>query len=314
VEVKHFTYKDIGELRQAAAELGAVHVRFEDDSATVSRTLARTVRAGRVTIGNSMAVQPMEGCDGTLDGRPDELTWRRYERFARGGCKLIWFEATAVREEARANVRQLWLHRDNVADYARLLEMIRRVHREVWGNADDLLVPIQLTHSGRYSVPKRIIAYHNPHIDRKTATPADQPPISDADLAALEDDYVETARLAVQAGFQALDLKVTHGYLLSELMGAKTREGCYGGPLENRTRFIRNVIGKIRAALGGGVMLCMRLGCFDGVPYGRDPQTGLGVPCDFEVPYPYGFGVNPDNPLMEDLGEVKQAIAWFRQW
>ena len=311
--MRHFLYKTLDELRRAAEERGCTHVVFEDDPEAVKSVLARPVAGRGFRTGNSMAIQPMEGCDGTLDGRPDELTFRRYDRFARGGAKLIWFEATAVREEVRANTRQLWIRPENVGEFARLLEMIRRVHAEEWGTADDLLIPIQLTHSGRYSVPRRIIAYHNPYIDAKTNTPPDYPVITDDELERLEDDYVEAARLALEAGFRAVDVKATHGYLLSELLGAKTREGCYGGPLENRTRFIRNVAGKIRAAFGSRLILVMRLGCFDGVPYSRDAETGLGVPCNFETPYPYGFGVNPENPLEPELTEVKQAIAWFRE-
>jgi 2,4-dienoyl-CoA reductase-like NADH-dependent reductase (Old Yellow Enzyme family) len=229
---------------------GAAHVRFTASPDEVRQVLARPVRVGAFTVGNSIAIQPMEGCDGTLDGNPGELTWRRYERFARGGAKLIWFEATAVREDGRANTRQLWITPRNVADFARLLARVREVHREHWGSADDLLVPIQLTHSGRYSVPRRIIAYHNPHIDRKTGTPPDYPAIADDELERLEDDYVSAAGLALEAGFQAVDIKAVHGYLISELLGAKTRDGRYGGPLENRLRFIRNMIGKLRAAFG----------------------------------------------------------------
>jgi 2,4-dienoyl-CoA reductase-like NADH-dependent reductase (Old Yellow Enzyme family) len=312
--MKHFTYKTLDELRRAAEQLGASDVCFEPDPVRVREALGRKVRVGRLTIGNSIAIHPMEGCDGTPDGRPGELTWRRYERFAEGGAKLLWFEATAVREDGRANTRQLWITQQNVNDYARLVERIRAVHREAWGQTSDLFIPVQLTHSGRYSVPVKTIAYHNPFIDEKSAVPPDYPQISDGDMERLEDDYVAAAKLGVEAGFDGIDLKVTHGYLLSELMGAKTREGCYGGPLENRTRFVRNVTGKIRAAVGPGPLLCMRLGCFDGVPYSRDPQTGEGVPCDFPVPYPYGFGVNPDNPLEPELTEVKRAIQCFRQW
>jgi 2,4-dienoyl-CoA reductase-like NADH-dependent reductase (Old Yellow Enzyme family) len=311
--MKHFTYRTLSELRQAAEALGARSVEFEESAEEVKALLARKVRVGPATVGNSLAIHPMEGCDSTPDGRPDELTWRRYERFARGGAKLIWFEATAVREDGRANPRQLWLRPDNASDYARLVARILELHRERFGTADDLLMPCQLTHSGRYSVPRRIIAYHNPHIDRKSGTPPDSPVISDGEIERLEDDFAAAAKLAVAAGFKALDVKVTHGYLMSELLGAKTRPGRYGGPLENRVRMARNVIGKIRAAVGGGVMIAMRLGCFDGVPYFRDPETGLGAPCDFETPYPYGFGVNASNPLEPDLAEVKQAIQWFRE-
>ncbi len=312
--MRNFTYKTLSELRRAAEDLGASHVRFEEDPERLKELLARPVKVAGFMVGNSMAIHPMEGCDGTLDGRPGELTGRRYQRFATGGAKLIWFEATAVREDGRANTRQLWITPNNVSDYARLLAEIRREHRSRWGSDDDLLIPIQLTHSGRYSVPDRIIAYHNPWIDRKSGTPPEQPPISDLELERLEDDYVAAASLALEAGFQAIDLKTTHGYLLSELMGAKSREGPYGGPLENRLRFIRNVIGKIRAAFGDRLLLCMRLNCFDGVPYLRNPQTGIGQPCDYSVPYPHGFGVDPNDPLREDLTEVKQAVRFLQQW
>ena len=54
-----------------------------------------------------------------------------------------------------------------------LLETMRRAHREQFGSADDLLIPMQLTHSGRYSVRRRIIAYHNPFIDAMTGTSPD---------------------------------------------------------------------------------------------------------------------------------------------
>jgi len=309
--MRHFTYRSLEDLEAAARQLGAAHVRFVHEKPRVQELLRRPVRVGDFTVGNSMAIHPMEGCDGTLDGRPGELTWRRYERFARGGAKLVWFEATAVREYGRANTRQLWLNEKTADDFARLVEMMRRAHSEEWGSAGDLLIPLQLTHSGRYSHPVRVIAYHNPLIDQKTGTSPDYPVISDDELERLEDVYVETAGLALRAGFDAVDIKATHGYLLSELLGAKTREGRYGGPLENRTRFIRNVLGKIRAKYGRRIRLCMRLGCFDGVPFVRDEKTGVGRPLPYPVPYPWGWGVDPMNPLEPDLGEVKQAIAWF---
>ncbi len=309
-KMRHFTYKTLSALQQNCDELGAPHVRFEADPEQVKSTLARKVRVGPMEVGNSLAIHPMEGCDGTLDGRPGELTWRRYERFASGGAKLVWFEATAVRQEGRANTRQLWVTKDNVDDFARLLERMRKLHRERYGTADDLLEPVQLTHSGRYSVPTRIIAYHNPLIDQKTQTPPDYPVISDDELERLEDDFVAAARLLVRAGFRAVDIKVVHGYLLSELMGAKTRAGRYGGSLENRTRFIRNLIGKLKAEFGNRLILCMRMNAFDSVPY----ASPAGVPLDYSLPYPHGWGVNADNPLMEDLTEVKRAVGWFRDW
>jgi len=310
--MKHFHYATLDEIRRAAAEVGARHVAFLDSPGEIRPLLARPAAVGRRMAGNSIAIHPMEGCDGDADGRPSELTWRRYGRFASGGAKLIWFEATAVCPEGRANPRQLWIHRGSTAEIARLLEMTRRTHREAWGRDDDLLVPMQLTHSGRYSWQRRIVAAHNPLVDRKTGTPPDLPPVADGELERVEDEFVEAARLALEAGFTAVDIKATHGYLASELLGAKTREGRYGGSLENRTRFLRNIIGKMRAAFGGRLMIAMRLGCYEGVPYVRDASTGIGAPMEYPIPYPHGFGVDPDDPLREDLTEVKQAVGWFR--
>jgi 2,4-dienoyl-CoA reductase-like NADH-dependent reductase (Old Yellow Enzyme family) len=312
--MRHFKYQSLDELKRSAEETGARHVRFEHDREEVKRALARKVRVGSVVLGNSLGIHPMEGCDAELDGRPGELTWRRYERFARGGAKLIWFEATAVCEEGRANPRQTWIHPGTVDDFARLHETIERLHRERWGTSGDLLVPLQLTHSGRYSYPRRIIPVHNPAVDRKTNVPPDYPLISDDELERLEDVYLEAAKLAVKAGFRAFDLKVTHGYLLSELIGAKTREGRYGGSLENRTRFIRNVLGKMRAEFGSRVTYCMRLGAYEGVPYARREPDGTGEPLPYPLPYRWGFGVDENDPLREDLTEVKQAVAWFKEW
>lgn len=312
--LKHFHYKSLDEFAQHAEQL-TQYVRLESDPAKIKESLGRKVRINdSLSLGNSMAIHPMEGCDATLDGRPDELTIRRYHRFAAGGAKLLWFEATAIREDGRANARQLWIRDDNVDDYARLLDQMREIHHERFGTIDDLVTPMQLTHSGRYSYPDRIIAYHNPLIDQKTATPASQAPISDDELERLEDDYLAAAKLAYKAGFRAVDVKVTHGYLLAELLGAKIREGRYGGSLENRTRIIKNIIGKIRAEFGSKMLIAMRLGCFDSVPYRINPETKLGEPLPYETPYKHGWGVNADNPLEEDLSEVKQAIGWFKDW
>lgn len=309
--MKHFVYRSLEELARDAETRGATSVRFEPDPERVKAALARPVHVGPFTTGNSIAIHPMEGCDGTPDGRPGELTLRRYQRFAAGGAKLLWLEATAVRPEARANTRQLLLTRDTAGDFASLIEMIRRLHRERWGTDSDLLDVLQLTHSGRYSVPRRIIAVHNPGVDAKYEVPPDYPIISDDELERLEDDYVAAAALAADGGFRAIDLKVTHGYLLSELIGAKTRPGKYGGSLENRARFMRNVLGKIRAALGSRLILCMRLGCYEGVPYYRDSETGIGKPYPYETPYRFGLGNDESDPRRENLAEVKQAIAWF---
>jgi NADPH2 dehydrogenase len=310
--MRHFHFDTVDEIRQAAADAGVRHIGFLDDPAAIRAVLSQKVAVGGMAVGNAIAIHPMEGCDGDADGKPSELTWRRYERFARSGAKLIWFEATAVCREGRANPRQLWIHRESIPELAHLVDMVRRTHRQTWGSDGDLLMPVQLTHSGRFSWPKRIVAVHNPLVDLKTGTPADLPVISDEELERLEDQFVDAARFALDAGFTAVDVKATHGYLAFELLGARTRAGRYGGPLENRARFVRNIIGKIRAKFGMRLSIVMRLGCYEGLPYVRDAATGVGVPMDFTLPYEYGFGVDTANPHAIDMDEVKRAAGWFR--
>src|SRR5438067_2196697 len=197
----------------------------------------------------------MEGCDGTLDGRPDELTFRRYRRFGAGGAKLIWGEATAVLEEGRANPRQLLLTEETAPDLERMLRDCRQAHREAFGSDDDLVVGLQLTHSGRYSYRRPLLAFHDPILDPRTVidketgrtVDAHYPLLADDYLKRLVDRYVAAARLAWRIGFQFVDVKQCHRYLLNELLAARTRPGAFGGSLENRTRLAREIITGIRA-------------------------------------------------------------------
>jgi 2,4-dienoyl-CoA reductase-like NADH-dependent reductase (Old Yellow Enzyme family) len=116
--MRYFQYKTLSELEAEASQLGCHNVRFVGEKSRVSEILGRKVAVANRTVGNSMCIHPMEGCDGELDGTPGELTTRRYVRFAEGGAKLIWFEATAIREDGRANPRQLWITRNNLPSYA----------------------------------------------------------------------------------------------------------------------------------------------------------------------------------------------------
>src|SRR5712672_1182042 len=137
----YFKFHSLADLEAESRRLG-LDLRFSEDFSP----LFRPVSIGPLRAGNSLCVQPMEGCDGTLDGRPDELTYRRYQRFGAGGAKLIWAEATAVVEEGRANPRQLLLDDRTAGDLETMLRVCRQAHREAFGHDDDLVVGLQLTH------------------------------------------------------------------------------------------------------------------------------------------------------------------------
>ncbi len=295
----------IEDLRRLSAQWGVSVEAVEDVS-----ILARPVELDGLVIPNSLAVHPMEGCDGDARGRPDDLTVRRYERFAAGGAGLIWAEAIAVVEEARANPRQLWLHQGSKEAFR---VMVRRACDKAAlanGSGHRPVIVAQLTHSGRYSkpgpAPRPIIPQRDPYRDpmapqprpdtnRKSRIPDDWPIVTDEYLDRLQDAYVEAARIAFEVGFDAVDIKSCHGYLINELLACHTRPGKYGGSFENRTRFLLNVIDRIREELGKKARIATRLGIYDAIPY------------------PYGWGVDQNDYTKPDLAEPRKLIALLRE-
>jgi 2,4-dienoyl-CoA reductase-like NADH-dependent reductase (Old Yellow Enzyme family) len=286
--------KSADDFRRRQAELG-IALPFDEELATEPDSpLARAYPRTRGGIGNRFCVLPMEGWDGTTDGRPTDLTRRRWRNFGASGAKLIWGgEAVAVRHDGRANPNQLLLNAATLPEIAGLREELVGVHRERFGNADDLLVGLQLTHSGRFARPNdkaRLeprIVYCHPILDARFGIADDRPLLSDDDLARLTEDFVAAAKLAVQAGFAFVDVKHCHGYLGHELLSAVDRPGRYGGSFENRTRLLRDVVTGIRAecpALDVGV----RVSVFDFVPF-RSGSDGTGEP-SATGPYRYAFG------------------------
>jgi 2,4-dienoyl-CoA reductase-like NADH-dependent reductase (Old Yellow Enzyme family) len=251
----------------------------------------------------------MEGCDGRRDGKPDELVYRRYRRFGAGGAKLIWGEAAAVTEDGRATPRQLWVCEANRAEFARIVRECREAHRAACGDDSDLLIGLQLTHSGRYSYPKPLIAVRDPLLDPRHAVIDDSYPIlSDDYLARLVDHYVAAAKVARDAGFDFVDVKQCHKYLLNELLAAKTRPGHYGGSLENRRRLARDIICAIRAEVPE-LFIAVRLNVFDGIPFNKGAD-GDGQPCAWHAPVRGAFGTREGNPFAPDLAE---PLAWIAE-
>ncbi len=305
---RYFKYHSVADLEAANSQLG-LDLRFSDDFTP----LFRPVPLGPLRIGNAMCIQPMEGCDGTLDGHPGELTYRRYQRFGAGGAKLIWGEACAVVPEARANARQLLITEDTAADMERLVRECRQAHREACGSDGDLVIGLQLTHSGRYSFQRPLLAFHDPVldprtiVDKTTGRTADVSyPLQDDDyLARLVDRYVAAAKLAYRVGFQFVDVKQCHRYLLSELLAAKTRPGKFGGTLENRTRLARDIILAIRSEVPD-VVVATRLNAYDAIAFRKAPGSDAGEACPWSPPVS-AWGTRDDNPLEPDLTE---PLAW----
>jgi len=268
--------------------------------------LGQELHRDKVHLGNRFAIQPMEGWDGTTEGRPTELTFRRWRRFGASGAKLIWGgEAVAVCHAGRANPNQLAINKHSQSDLRNLRETIVEEHERATGSTTHLLVGLQLTHSGRYSQPNAHkqpeprILYHHPFLDPRLGLNADYPLLTDHEIREIIEQFQAAAAIAAESGFDFVDIKHCHGYLGHEFLSAHTREGDYGGSFDNRTRFLRETVAAVRAA-SPQLMIGVRISAFDTIPF--DSSTS-------DLPYRWGFGVNAWKPNEIDLTETIQFLS-----
>lgn len=285
---KRFRYMSLEEFKQEIKNQN-VHIELTEDLSP----LKNHVKIGHLTTSNAMAILPMEGCDSNTDGSMSELTKRRYMRFSTGGSSLIWWEANAVVQEGKANPQSLMLTKENVGSFQEFLKESRIAGKE--SNHVSLIHILQLTHSGRYSRPgeKRapMVAFRDPILDERSGVFHDAQVVTDEYLDSLTEKYVKSALLAKEAGFDGVDIKACHKYLLSELLGGFTRKGKYGGEsLENRSRFLIQTVESIRKAVGDDFIIGCRLNMFD------------------VHPYPYGFGCDKNDIYKFDSTEPVALI------
>lgn len=292
ITIKRAVYQNLEEFQKDNQQL-PVSMPVSDDIGVLKSVSV----LGSKTVHNRLVCQAMEGCDGNPDGTPGDLTRRRYQRFAEGGAGLIWYEATAVLEEGRANPRQLYITEENLDAFKYQVESIKEDAVKA-GWAEPIVI-MQATHSGRYSkpqgIPAPLIAYNNPIFEKEN--PIDKNRIvTDEYLDQVKEALIHGSVLAEKAGFDGVDIKCCHRYLNSELLSAYEREGRYGGSLENRTRLLRESIQGAMESCGTDFLVSSRLNVYDGFPY------------------PYGFGVKPDGGIDVDLTEPIWLIKKLRDY
>ncbi|MBQ4131572.1 MAG: flavin oxidoreductase/NADH oxidase [Clostridia bacterium] len=246
--------------------------------------IERPLQIGKTKIENRVVLQPMEGCDCNVDGSQSELTCEKYFKAAKSGAGVIWFEANAVCPEGRTNPRQMMLTKENLPKFKALLSQMREIAKAECGITPIFI--LQLTHSGRQSITP-MIAYRNPVYEEKRPV-TDANIVTDAYLDTLPEKYVTSALLAVEAGFDGVDVKSCHGYLFQELLSAFNRNGRYGGSFENRARLYLESVLAVKNAIPSDILLTTRLSVSD------------------MVQKPYGFGTTEQNEL--DLTEPDMLI------
>jgi NADPH2 dehydrogenase len=321
------TVKDVARFQEHVHLLGLSIPCDSEIIKGAESPLRKPLARGEMRIGNRIAVQPMEGWDGTPDGNPSEHTLRRWKRFGASGGKLIWGgEAAAVSHAGRANPNQLVIAKHTLAGFAGMRRVLIEEHRRTTGSDEGLFTGLQLTHSGRYcrpnvhNKPEPRILYHHPILDRRLGLPNHFPVLTDGEIGAIIEDFHRAAKMAQESGFNFVDIKHCHGYLGHEFLSAHTREGKYGGSFENRTRFLREVVQGIREN-SPGMHIGVRLSAFDSLPFRPDPsqsangKPGPGIPESQEhlIPYYWGFGVNQSDPTKIDLTETIQFLSLLEE-
>jgi len=317
------TVKDVTGFKEHLLSLGLV---IPCDATLISgpeSPLRQPLSRMGIKLPNRIAVHPMEGWDATADGSITESMLRRWRRLGASGGKLIWGgEAAAVSHTGRANPHQLVVAKHTLNGLRQLRAGLIEGHREATGSDEGLLIGLQLTHSGRYcrpnehGKPEPRILYHHPILDKRLGLSPDYPLLTDLEIEQIIDDFIRAAQLAKEAGFDFVDVKHCHGYLGHEFLSAHTREGKYGGSLENRTRFLREVVGGIRANVPE-LQIAVRVSIFDTVPFVADParsvkgKPGPGITEIYTglIPYVWGFGVDRQNPTMPNFEESERFLA-----
>lgn len=283
---ERFHYKSLEEVQQKASELGSP-LPFAADT----KILAEPLKVRNITFPNRLGIAPMEGADSTPEGAPSDYTVRRYVNEAIGGSSVIWFEAISIVEEGRSSKTQLLLNRDTLEEFKKMTAAVKEAGIKANGFAPYLIM--QANHSGRYSnpgnTPAPMIAYRHPILEQYRAAD-DSCIVSDDYLKSLEEKFGEAAVLAKEAGFDAIDIKSCHGYLLAELASAYERPGMYGGSFENRFRLLKNGIRAAKVVEDENFMVTARIGIYDGYPY------------------PYGFGVNSESGETPDYTEPIRLV------
>ena len=231
----------------------------------------------KINIPNRVVFQPMEGCDCNADGSPSELTAEKYIKAARSRAGCVWFEANAVCPEGRTNAGQMRLTEENLDAFKVLLSEMREISEKENGIRQFFV--LQLTHSGRQSITPMILYRNSVYEERRSVT--DENIVTDEYLDTLPALYAKSALLAKAAGFNAVDVKACHGYLLAEALSAFNREGRYGGSFENRTRLYFDCVKAVKEAVGDSLAVVARVGLSDMVAkpngFGTDEEGGLDL-------------------------------------
>ena len=197
------------------------------------------------------------------------IDWHR--EFAAGGVAMTTLAYCSVSSDGRTFPHQVWMREEALPGLARFADAV---------HAEGARVAIQIGHAGWFASPHATgTAPVGPSRSFSPHAQAFSRAMTDADFARLTEAFASAARLAVRAGFDAIEVHVGHGYLLSQFLSPynNRRADEWGGSLENRARFPRQVLRAVREAAGSGAAVYAKLNMEDGFRGGLTLEDGIEV-------------------------------------
>lgn len=239
-----------------------------------------------VELSNRIVVSPM-GMYSAENGYVTPFHLVHYGKFAMGGAGLVFVEQTSVSRKGRITNGDPGLWEDGQIEG--MLQIVRAI------KSHGSKAAIQINHGGRKSSQQRAFRGNSHLTDRDIEMgeeswvptgPSDVPfsdgfqtpiPLSKEGLVGVRDAFVATARRAVLAGFDIVEIHMAHGYLLQSFLSplANFRTDEYGGSLENRMRFPLEVTRAVRAALPSSMPLFVRISATDWIDGGWEIEDSI---------------------------------------
>lgn len=233
-------------------------------------TLFTPLRIGPARLRNrTIRAAAFEGmCPGN---RPSAALLDYHREVAAGGVGMTTVAYAAVEQSGLSFAHQLWLRPEVTAELRALTDAV---------HAEGAAASIQLGHCG--NMAKRAVAGGRaiaPSARFNAYGPTWPRAMDEGDIARVVASFGRAVALARDAGFDAVEVHAGHGYLISQFLSPYTnrRRDRYGGSLDNRLRFLREVMASVRAAAGSDVAVLAKTNLRDGFPGGMELDEGIAA-------------------------------------